>query len=90
MRVVDGVKVLTYEEWLRLPFVKEIEAEFEDCGTCDGSGEHVCDCGDKHTCCACDGHGKTDDLRNLYTRMLKLELEKLLAWREGLGLKVPV
>ena len=88
MKVIDGVHVLSLEEWKKTPAVKEMEAEFEDCPECLGDGTHECDCGDVHDCHNCDGEGKMSTLDKVYQSSLRDELQKLLDWREGLAKKV--
>ena len=88
-RVIEGATVLTYEEWEKKPAVKELFGEIEECDTCDGSGNHECDCGDTHECGACGGSGKVKDIRNIYEDELQSEIKKLIAWREGLAIKHP-
>ena len=90
--VIDGITVLTYEEWFKLPDVKKLYEELEDneCGYCYGSGEHTCDCGDTHDCHECGGSGcenPSRDIRGMYEAALRNELEKLLQWREGRALR---
>lgn len=87
MKVINGVHVLTLDEWKKIPAVKELEAEFEPCPECHGDGTHECDCGDVHDCHECDGEGKTITLDKVYQQALREELEKLLQWREGLAKK---
>lgn len=88
-KVIDGITVLTYEEWKKSPAIKELADSIEVCDTCDGTGEHECDCGDTHECGACDGSGKLQDICDVYERLLRGELEKLLQWRDGLPIKHP-
>lgn len=76
--IYQGVTVLTYEEWLKLPEVAEYLGErVEECLTCDGSGDHICECGDEHPCGACDGTGTIEDFRNIYEKQLREEINKL-------------
>ena len=88
MKVIDGVHVLTLEEWKNTPAVKEREAEFEDCPECNGDGTHECECGNVHDCHECDGEGKTSTLDKVYQSELRAELQKLVLWRDGLAKKV--
>ena len=82
-KVYDGVTVLTYDEWQKKPEVKEMYGETAKCSTCDGTGEHECECGDTHECGACDGSGKLIDLREMYEKELRDEIGRLHAWQEG-------
>lgn len=81
-KIIDGVRVLDYDEWIRIPEVKKLNESLEDCLICDGEGVHVCECGNEHDCESCDGDGMAESLRSIYTRTLRMELEKLLRWRE--------
>jgi hypothetical protein len=85
-KVIDGVRVLEFDEWHKKPSVIELENEIPKCEMCD-DGEHECECGDTHDCGRCHGTGKEESLKDIYTRALKKELEKLLAWREGLPIR---
>ena len=82
-KIMDGVRVRTYEEWIKLPEVIELNESIEDCSTCDGEGSHICDCGHEHDCEACNGSGKETDLKELYNKALKVELQKLLSWSQS-------
>lgn len=88
--VISGVRVLSFEEWKKLPAVVELAAELgnEECDECDGSGRHTCECGDEHDCGYCRGTGKDADaedmLRKTYRDALKSEMAKLVLWRDGL------
>lgn len=86
--VIEGVNVLTYQEWEKLPGVKELLGDVEDC---DGTGEHECSCGDVHDCRSCDGSGKDGgvNIRGIYEETLRDEIKKLIAWRDGLAIKHP-
>lgn len=86
-KVYDGVTVLTYDEWQKKPEVQQLYGESTECSTCDGTGEHDCECGDTHTCGACNGSGKVVDLREMYERELRDEISRLHAWQEGKALK---
>ena len=88
MKVIDGVHILTLEEWKKTPAVKGMEAEFEDCPECHGEGTHECDCGNIHDCHECDGEGKTSTLDKVYRHALYDELKKLVEWKNGIGQKV--
>ncbi|MDD2923191.1 MAG: hypothetical protein PHQ36_12970 [Anaerolineales bacterium] len=90
-KVIDGVNVLTYDEWAKLPGAKTLLGEVEECDECDGTGEHECSCGHTHECVACDGSGKDGgvNLRDIYEETLRDEIKKLIAWREGLATKRP-
>ena len=79
-KIIDGVRVLTYDEWIKIPQVKELYEELEDCEYCEGESTHSCTCGNEHDCEACGGDGKIESLRHLYSQTLKAELEKLLRW----------
>jgi hypothetical protein len=86
-KVIEGVKVLTYDEWQKLPEVLEMFGTLNECSTCDGEGVHECECGHTHTCNACDGSGKENDFRDIYETKLRDEIRKLIAWRDGLAIK---
>jgi hypothetical protein len=86
--VVDGIRVLTFDEWKIKPEVLELENDLEDCDVCNGDGTHECECGDEHDCCACDGAGKISNLKDIYAASLREELARFLEWREGLPKKV--
>ncbi len=90
-RVIEGVNVLTYDEWAKLPGAKVLLDGVEECDECDGTGEHECSCGHTHDCVACDGSGKESgvNLRDIYEETLRDEIKKLIAWREGLAIKHP-
>ncbi len=83
MKILDGVHIFTYDEWKRKPEVSDELLDVEDCLTCDGEGEHECECGHKHDCVACNGSGKTEDFREIYEAQLRDELKKLLSWKTG-------
>ena len=83
MKVVDGIHVLTYDEWVKRADVSDMLLDVEDCPTCDGDGEHECECGHTHDCGACMGSGKSEDFRELYESSLREELKNLLAWKNG-------
>jgi hypothetical protein len=87
--IYDGVKVFTYEEWRKTEAAEELLGEIEECDTCNGTGEHECECGNTHECGACDGSGMAMDIRNVYETMLREEINKLIAWRDGLAIKHP-
>jgi hypothetical protein len=78
-----GVKVLTYEEWIKLPVIAEAGIKREKCDLCDGMGNHECECGDTHECRACDGTGYLDKTRNVYEKQLRNEIEHLQSWING-------
>ena len=82
-KIINGIHVLTYEERAKIPEVKEIEENLEDCSSCDGEGVHVCECGHEHDCEACDGSGKVGNLKSIYQETLRVELAKLLKWKEA-------
>lgn len=88
-RVIDGAKVFDYSEWIKLPEVINMLNESGECSTCYGSGEHECECGDTHTCGACNGTGNNINLREHYEHMLREEIKKLSAWRLGAPIKNP-
>lgn len=81
--IFQGVKVLTYAEWITLPSVKEMGASLDDCDVCDGRGEHKCECGNTHECPACDGAGKVENMRDIYEARLRSEIENLQSWVSG-------
>ncbi len=83
-KIIDGIRVRTYDEWIKIPEVKELEELIEECPMCDGEGVHLCDCGNEHDCEECEGRGKADDLKHMYNKELKHELEKLLKWTDAL------
>lgn len=82
-KIINGIRVLSYEEWSKLPSVKALDEEFEECSMCDGSGTHVCDCGHEHDCDECDGEGKFGNLKRIYADTLRSELEKMLKWKNA-------
>jgi len=82
-RLYQGVKVLTYEEWIKLPVIVEAGIKHEECGVCDGMGDHECECGDTHECGACDGTGYTDKTHDVYEEQLRNEIEHLQSWITG-------
>ena len=88
MKVIDGVHVLSLEEWKNTRAVKEMEEQLEDCPDCYGEGTHECECGDVHDCRTCDGEGKKDNLDKIYRNSLREELQNLVNWRNGLSKKV--
>ena len=90
-KVIEGVNVLTYEEWVKLPGAKILLDEVDECDECDGTGEHECSCGNIHECSACDGSGTDSgvNLRDIYEETLRDEIKKLIAWREGLAIRHP-
>jgi hypothetical protein len=88
--IYDGVKVLTYDEWSKRPAViNDLLGKLEDCPTCDGKGEHECECGHTHECGACDGSGKSKDFRDVYESLLRKEIMELSFWITGIPIKVP-
>jgi hypothetical protein len=88
--IYDGVKVLTYDEWSKRPAViNDLLGELEDCPTCEGEGEHECDCGDTHDCGACNGSGKSENYRYVYESLLRKEIMELSLWIAGIPIKVP-
>ena len=90
-KIIEGITVLTYEEWEKKPEARQLLGDTDDCDECDGTGEHECSCGDTHDCRACDGSGKDGgvNLRDIYEESLRNEVKKLIAWREGLAIKNP-
>lgn len=38
-KVIEGVNVLTYDEWQKRPEVIEMFGTLNECSTCDGEGE---------------------------------------------------
>jgi len=82
---LHGYTVYEYDEWKRLPHIakwlekRQAEAESETCDICSGSGRHECECGDIHSCAACDGTGTYSDFdpRLAYERELRGEIERL-------------
>lgn len=81
-KIINGIHVRTYEEWILILEVKEIVETLEECTVCDGEGTHECKCGDTHSCGNCLGDGKQDNLQDMYNKEVKEELQKLLIWRE--------
>uniref|UniRef100_A0A6M3KTK3 Uncharacterized protein n=1 Tax=viral metagenome TaxID=1070528 RepID=A0A6M3KTK3_9ZZZZ len=51
------------------------------CDMCGGDGECTCECGDIHECHQCDGSGKSINIRNLYEKKLRAEVNCLLAYK---------
>jgi hypothetical protein len=86
-KIIDGVHVLTYDEWKNKPEVADELLDVEECSTCDGDGVHECECGDTHDCMVCSGSGKAVDFRERYEAILRDELKKLLAWKNGEPIK---
>lgn len=87
---VNGHSVLTYQEWLECPGVKDLLAStYDDCPVCDGEGEHVCECGDSHGCSTCGGEGQENNLRELYEATLLDQLQKIKLWMEGKKIEHP-
>ena len=61
---------LTYKDWLvfnGLRSEKEVAHEHgNECGTCGGTGVHVCDeCDDEHSCGTCGGEGFVDPKKTI-------------------------
>ena len=90
-KIIDGLHVLTYDEWIKTPEISNMLEEAEECLTCDGEGIHECECGDTHDCgnCSRTGKSKIEDLSDEYNRTLRNELQKLIAWKKGLKTKNP-
>ncbi len=82
-RIIDGVEVLTYDEWKILPEVVEMYDKLDDCRECGGTGEHDCSCGDEHECYECKGSGKIKSLSDIYRDTLQIEIKKLTDWNAG-------
>jgi hypothetical protein len=82
-RLYQGVKVLTYEESIKLPLIPEAGLKQERCDVCDGMGDHECECGDTHECRACDGTGYAYKTHADYVGALRSEIEHLQAWITG-------
>ena len=83
--VTNGVHVYNYEQWKQLPAVKALKRKKIECKTCDGDGDF-----EGKACAMCDGTGYVAGtekaLENYYHKVVKDELDKLLAWRlEVLG-----
>lgn len=82
-RIYSGVTILTFDEWIKKhEVIKYLSETVDDCATCDGSGEHECECGHAHTCLDCDGIGTAQDYRAIYEKDLRDEIKKLTAWKE--------
>ncbi len=90
-KIIEGISVLTYEEWEKKPEARQLLGDADDCDECDGTGEHECSCGDTHDCRACDGSGKDGgvNLRDIYEESLRNEIKKLIAWRNGDATRSP-
>ena len=72
---------LSFEEWKKEN--PDIESPDEDCKQCMGSGEHECECGDAHTCNACDGSGSEGDgLLGVYRLQLRKDKSLLESYRK--------
>jgi len=87
--IPENVTVLKFEQWRNKPEVAEMYAQVDECGMCDGSGEHECSCGDTHECGQCNGAGKERDLREIYERELRTEIQHLREWIDGTKTKTP-
>ncbi len=86
------MRTLSFEEWEALPenqkLKEQLLEEETDCEECNGEGEHECECGDVHTCLACDGTGKEEygelsveqAMKSIYKKQLADEKEKLNKW----------
>ena len=68
---------LTIVEWLRDN--PDLEIEKAECMTCDGTGDHQCDCGDEHECGNCNGTGLAQGCTypELYIEQLKRDVDRL-------------
>jgi len=86
-KIIQDMTVYTYNEWFKLPAVQEMYGKLKDCPTCDGEGEHECECGDTHDCNACGGSGKEKDNREIYEHLLREEIKSLHGWIDGAPLK---
>lgn len=86
-KVIDGVRVFTFDEWSQLPETEKLFAKIDKCPECDGSGNHTCECGDPHECGYCDGTGNEKGIRpkEIYQKELRDELRRLLLWRDALS-----
>jgi len=82
-KVIDGMHVLTYEEWKKRPAVVEMLRTAPECESCNGDGHHECNCGNDHECNTCDGTGKTINYRNEYEFRLRAEIRNLQKWILG-------
>jgi DnaJ-class molecular chaperone len=84
------MKVLSFTAWKNLnpEAVENAKSECEkdsECEECGGDGEHTCDCGDVHTCDACDGTGKQHGhsspesmLREMYENQKRKDWDRLV------------
>jgi hypothetical protein len=72
----------TFEQWKKdNPQLEDADAE---CFECEGSGEHMCTCGDMHVCGECSGTGKTQSevmLEVLYRSQYDLDKKRLEKWK---------
>jgi DnaJ-class molecular chaperone len=89
-QLIEGIRVLKYEEWVNLPSVKQMGATLKKCDTCYGDGEHECECGDTHECQACGGSGKEENYRDIYEAILRDEIQRLKGWISGEGHYTPL
>lgn len=74
----------SFDQWKKdnADMLAELEANPDDCTSCDGTGNCQCDCGDQHDCAICDGTGKVnrDAAKKLYEKYLYDDKDKLERW----------
>jgi DnaJ-class molecular chaperone len=89
VNLLDNITVLDFDKWKKKPEIAEMYAQVTECTTCYGTGSHECECGDLHTCGDCNGAGKEKDLREIYEKELRAEIQHLHEWINGEKTKTP-
>ena len=74
---------VSFDEWLKT----HPAPMAAPCPTCDGTGEHKCDCGAAHDCGRCGGTGATNSLsarldiaRREYDKEIAAIVDRLRVW----------